>query len=64
MKEKIIDTNYSELKLTRDNRVSPLSATSTSIQLSDDNIIHVDPNLLFQQICVTELSDVELRYYF
>lgn len=40
-----------------------LSVTSTSIQIYDENIIHINHNLLLQQIYVTKQSDGELRNY-
>lgn len=55
--EKIINTSFSNLKFKRKDRVLPLSSISTSIQLSDENIVPIDPKFTFP----TDLCNKTIR---
>ncbi|KYN11019.1 hypothetical protein ALC57_16837 [Trachymyrmex cornetzi] len=61
--EKMIGTPFHKLTLKRRDRIIPLIAVHSKIKIQD-NVIAVDPMLLFQRICVTKQSEEELKEHF
>lgn len=57
---KIIGENFDSVKFKRKEKVLPLATVSNSIKVNQD-IIPINPLMLFQRICVTKQSDGELK---
>lgn len=60
--KKIEGKNVRELKLLRKDKINSLLAKNNKIKIHD-NVIPVDPLLLFQRICVLKKTDYELKTY-
>ncbi|GFW58552.1 uncharacterized protein TNCV_718521 [Trichonephila clavipes] len=54
--------NLRELKLSRKEKINPLLVKNSKIKILDD-VITVEPFLLFQRICVLKKTDEELQNY-
>lgn len=54
----------STIKMSRSNRVLPLSAVSSSIKSKDNVLVPIDPNLVFQRMNIVGKSDKQLKEYF
>ncbi|GFQ68360.1 uncharacterized protein TNCT_514701 [Trichonephila clavata] len=54
--------NLRELKLSRKDKINPLLAKNSKIKIRED-VITVEPLLLFQRICVLKKTDEELQNY-
>ncbi|GFT86687.1 uncharacterized protein TNCV_1251501 [Trichonephila clavipes] len=52
--------NLRELKLSRKDKINPLLAKNSKIKIRED-VITVEPLLLFQRICVLKKTDEELQ---
>ena len=63
MTKKINNTNFSDIKLTRKDRVIPLLSVNSKMKIHDD-VIPIDPLLLFQRICVSKKFQDELPEFF
>jgi len=60
---KIIGQTYGTVKLKRSNRVLPIAIINSSIRIREE-IISIDPLLIFQRISLMETSNKELKNYF
>lgn len=60
--QKIIGKNFHEIKFKRNDKILPLQIINSIIKIQEE-IVPIDPLLLFQRICVTKKADEELREY-
>lgn len=58
----IVGNNFSQIKFQRKKRVVPLRAANSSIKIQDE-IVPIDPNILFQRISLAKKSDQHLQQY-
>jgi len=61
--KKIIGQTYGTVKLKRSNRVLPIAIVNSSIRIREE-IISIDPLLIFQRISIMKTSNEELKSYF
>lgn len=59
----IVGQNFDNISFSRKKRVLPLSAVSSSIKIADD-VIPIDPTLLYQRITFAKQSQDDLKKYF
>lgn len=60
--KKIIGSNFESVKFKRDSRVITLAIANSSIKIHD-NIVPINPETLFQRMCIIKQSDEELQQY-
>jgi len=58
----MIGTDFGSMKFKRKNKIVPLKAMTSSIKVNDD-IITVDPTLLYQRICATMKTQEDMNRY-
>lgn len=58
----INNENFDSIKLSRKDKVLSLHAVNSKLKIGDQ-VIAVDPLLLFQRICVMKKSDEEIEFY-
>lgn len=59
----IVGQSFDKISFSRKKRVLPLSAVSSSIKIGDD-VIAIDPTLLYQRISFAKQSQDDLKKYF
>lgn len=61
--KKIIGQTYGSVKLKRSNRVLPMAIINSSVRIREE-IVSIDPLLIFQRISIMKTSNEELKSYF
>lgn len=61
--KKIIGQTYGSVKLKRNNRVLPIAIINSSVRIREE-IVSIDPLLIFQRIYIMKTSNEELKSYF
>lgn len=59
---KMVNSPFSDIKLSRKDRALPLSTVNSSIKINDEKV-SVDPFLLFQRISINKKTDEDLKTY-
>lgn len=59
---KIIDCDFDTVKFRRKDKVTPLAVINTGIRIEED-IIPINPLLIFQRMCIAKQSEEEIEEY-
>lgn len=62
--DEIVGKSFTQVTFPRSKRVQPLSTVNSSIRSTDDSVVAIDPNLLFQRMLAMKKNEDKLEEYF